>query len=222
MDALIAFLVAAWISFIGSILLGLVNVAVIETAIRKGAKHATWLAIGGVLPEIPYTLLAIYGTSYVDRLKEHQTIIGIFIGFVFIGLGAFYILKKIKSNLHNEGLENQTSIKRSFFKGLFLAFANPQLIFFWSGILLLLHTGSLNFIASKPALIDFTANSWISPNIAFALGAAIGALGILLIYVQLAHKYREKLLDIIGDRLSKVVGAIFIVLGLFVILKNVI
>jgi threonine/homoserine/homoserine lactone efflux protein len=221
-DAIFAFIVAAWISFVGSILLGLVNVAVIETSISKGTRHGIWLAIGGVLPEIPYTLLAIYGTSYVDLLKEYQTVIGIVIGFVFIGLGAMYLIKKVKNHIHTEGIEKQTSLKKSFAKGLFLAFANPQLIFFWSAILLLLHTGSFSFGANNSVLIDFNASGWVSPKISFAIGATIGALCILLIYVSLANKYREKLLDIIGDRLSKIVGLIFLVLGLFAIFKNVI
>ncbi|MBT8326680.1 MAG: LysE family transporter, partial [Bacteroidia bacterium] len=66
MDGVIALFVAGVLSFWGSLQLGLVNVAVIETAISKGRKPAIWLAIGGVLPEIPYTLIAIYGTTYID------------------------------------------------------------------------------------------------------------------------------------------------------------
>ncbi|MFY0643352.1 MAG: LysE family transporter [Bacteroidia bacterium] len=220
MDALIAFITATLISFWGSLQLGLVNVAVIESALTRDNKHAFMLALGGVIPEIPYTLLAIYGAAYVGEMEEHKQTIGMVIGLVLILLGLFYMFRKPKSmDLH---IENGKSAKRGYFgKGLFLASLNPQLIFFWSGILILIESGSLN-LGKKEKLIDFEATSLISPKITFALGAAFGALIILCIYIYLAARFKEKISQKINARLNKIVGLFFIAIGLISILKNVI
>lgn len=221
MDAVIAFVVAAIISFWGSLQLGLVNVLVIETALRKGKNTANWIAVGGVIPEIPYTLLAIFGTSYLDILQNYKQTTGIIIGLILLAMGVYYILKKASVEEYDD--DNQpTSKLKPLLKGMALAFANPQLILFWSGILILIQTGSLNVFGNRKVLIDFNAPGIFSPKIMFALGAAFGALAILLIYIKLSDIYRDKLLTLLGNKLGKIVGYFFILLGLFVIFKNVV
>ena len=222
MDGVIALFVAAVLSFWGSLQLGFVNVAVIETAISKGRKPATWLALGGVMPELPYTLIAIYGTSYVHLVEEYSVMIGIVVGLFLFVMGIYYFQRKSTIEIHPEHQLVQTSSFKSFSKGFLLALANPQLIVFWSGFLVLIQTGSLNIFTHKETLIDFNASGWISPKIMFALGAVLGALAILLIYIKLSETYRDKLILIVGDKLGKIVGVFFILMGLFAILKNVI
>lgn len=222
MDGVIALLVAAVLSFWGSLQLGLVNVAVIETAISKGRKPAIWLAIGGVLPEIPYTLIAIYGVAYIDILKDYSALIGISVGVFLLAMGIYYYRRKSTIEIHPEHQLQQASSFKSFSKGFLLAMANPQLIVFWSGFLVLIQTGSLNIFTHKDTLIDFDALGWISPKLTFAFGAALGALGILLVYIKLSETYRDKLVLIVGDKLGKIVGVFFILMGLFAIVKNVI
>jgi threonine/homoserine/homoserine lactone efflux protein len=220
-DAVIAFVVAGIISFWGSLQLGLVNVLVIETALRKGKHTARWIALGGVLPEIPYTLLAIFGTSYLHILQNYKQTTGIVIGLVLLAMGVYYIFKKASLEEYNDD-DQPTAKLKPMLKGMALAFANPQLILFWSGILLLIQTGSFNVFGGNEVLIDFNATGIVSPKITFALGAAVGALAILLIYIRLSDIYRDKLLNLLGDKLGKIVGVFFLVLGFFVILKNVI
>ena len=221
MDVILAFAVAAVISFWGSLQLGLVNVAVIETTLTRGGKYALLLAIGGVIPEIPYTLLAIYGAEYVGTLERYKTSLGIVIGAILIGIGVIYLLKRSKPM---EIKESTSRFPRTgaFAKGFGLAMLNPQLIFFWSGILILIETGSFNFINGKDTLIDFRAEGLISPKWSFAFGAAIGALAILIIYIYLARKYRGRISSDLSQKLNKVVGLFFIVIGLVSIVRNVI
>ena len=222
MDAVIAFVVAAIISFWGSLQLGLVNVAVIETTLHKGRTHGIWLAIGGVLPEIPYTLIAIFGANYVDKIEEYKQDLGIAVGLILLGLGLFYFFKKPTYSGSKKGVPTSSKSHSSFIKGFLLALANPQLIFFWSGILILIKTNSFNFFKHKEVLIDFNQAAFVSPRITFALGAALGALGILLLYIRLTTKYRERLLAIVGNRLGKIVGVLFILIGVIALIRNVI
>lgn len=220
MDAIIAFLVASVISFFGSLQLGIVNVAVIETALSKGKKHALWLAIGGVLPEIPYTFIALYATRSVETLEKYKTHLGIGVGLILLVLGLSYFFRKPKTS--KPAKQKKTLKAGSFFKGFLLAAANPQLILFWSGILILLQTGSLTVGKSNTPLIDFKAAGFISPKWSFALGAAFGAFAILYLYIVLSGKYRTRLLSLLGDKLGKIVGLVFIGLGLLAIIRNVV
>lgn len=221
MDALIAFIVATIISFWGSLQLGLVNVAVIETTLTKGGRYALLLAVGGVIPEIPYTLISIYGAEYIGTLEQHKTTIGLVIGIILILLGVYYLTKRAKPM---EISESKSKYPRTgaFAKGFGLAMLNPQLIFFWSGILILIETGSLNIYKHKTTMIDFGASGWISPKWSFAFGAAFGALAILSIYIFLARKFRSKISSKLSSKLNKLVGVFFVLLGLFSMLRNVI
>ncbi|MBR9859642.1 LysE family transporter [bacterium] len=221
MDGLIAFIAASLISFWGSLQLGLVNVAVIQTTINKGGKQAFFLALGGVLPEIPYTLIAIYGTEFIDGLKSYKTAIGIAVGVIMLGIGFYYYFVSANAK-PKENINTKPSKTGSFFKGFLLASLNPQLIFFWSGILILLKTDSLNFLPQRSQMINFDAAGWISPKFSFAFGAAFGALIILSVYIYLARRYRNKISTELGSKLNRIVGLFFILVGLFSILRNVI
>ncbi|MFT6176806.1 MAG: threonine/homoserine/homoserine lactone efflux protein, partial [Bacteroidia bacterium] len=169
MEVVIAFGVAVFFSFIGSVFLGLVNAAVIDTAINRSEKSALWLAFGGVLPEIPYTLIAIFGTSYIAILEGYKMEMSIGMGIVFILIGLRYMLKK-KQEVKAQNVI-QTGALANFSKGLLLAIANPQLIFYWSGYLIVFQTGT--FSNGKP-FFTFTDSVWDPTKWSFAIGASAG------------------------------------------------
>ena len=214
MEILFTFLVAAGLSFFGSVFLGLVNVAVIQAAITRSEKSALWLAFGGVLPEIPYSLIAIIGTSYVDLLSAYEKHIAVTISFVFILIGISYLFKK---NIEIGSTKSEeVGALAHFTKGLLLAIANPQLIFFWSGYLLLFQTGTF----SDGPFFDFSQGIWGIVSWMFALGAAAGAFLILFIYTKLSSIYKEQLVKLIGDKMGKVIGFLFIGLGIISLVSN--
>jgi threonine/homoserine/homoserine lactone efflux protein len=216
LDIIIAFGVAAFLSFIGSVFLGLVNAAVIDTAITKSEKSALWLAFGGVLPEIPYTLIAIIGASYVDVLENYKVHLGLGMGVIFILMGTNYLLKKKRKPIATEQAE--IGALSNFSKGFLLALANPQLIFYWSGYLILFQTGT--FSDGQP-FFTFTDSLWDPIKWVFAIGACFGAFLILFIYIKLSTIYKDQLLRIIGDKFSVIIGLLFIGIGIFTIIKNV-
>ena len=185
MEVFIAFGVAVFFSFIGSVFLGLVNAAVIDTAINRSEKSALWLAFGGVLPEIPYTLIAIFGTSYIAILEGYKMEMSIGMGIVFILIGLSYMLKK-KQEIKAQNVI-QTGALANFSKGFLLAIANPQLIFYWSGYLIVFQTGT--FSNGKP-FFTFTDSVWDPTKWSFAIGASAGAFLILFIYIKLSSIYK--------------------------------
>lgn len=217
MEVVIAFGVAVFFSFIGSVFLGLVNAAVIETAINRSEKSALWLAFGGVLPEIPYTLIAIFGTSYIAILEGYKMEMSIGMGIVFILIGLSYMLKKKQEIKAQNSIE--TGALANFSKGFLLAIANPQLIFYWSGYLIVFQTGI--FSNGKP-FFTFTDSVWDPTKWSFAIGASAGAFLILFIYIKLSSIYKDQLVRLIGDKISHIIGLVFIIMGIFTILGNAI
>lgn len=217
MEILIAFGVAVFFSFIGSVFLGLVNAAVIETAINRSEKSALWLAFGGVLPEIPYTLIAIFGTSYIAILENYKMEMSIGMGIVFILMGLSYIIKKKKKKDIKVQNVIETGALANFSKGFLLAIANPQLIFYWSGYLIVFQTGT--FSNGKP-FFTFTDSVWDPTKWSFAIGASAGAFLILFIYTKLSSIYKDQLIRLIGDKLSKIIGSVFILMGISTIVSN--
>lgn len=197
--------------------MGLVNAAVIDTAINRSEKSALWLAFGGVLPEIPYTLIAIFGTSYIAILEGYKMEMSIGMGIVFILIGLSYMLKK-KQEIKAQNVI-QTGALANFSKGFLLAIANPQLIFYWSGYLIVFQTGT--FSNGKP-FFTFTDSVWDPTKWSFAIGASAGAFLILFIYIKLSSIYKDQLVRLIGDKLSHIIGLVFIVMGMFTILSNAI
>lgn len=216
-----AFVLAAALSAYGSLLLGLVNTAVIETTLSKSKKAALWLALGGVLPEIPYVLIAIWGVSYADILDQYKVAITITVGFIFLIIGSGYLFKKSNVKLKPTG-SKKVGVWSYLSKGFLLALANPQLIFYWLTWLLLIRTGFIAEISGGVITFNFTGVYFYTSRIAFAIGAAFGAFLVLWAYVMLASRYKKQLLGIIGNRLNFAVGIIFMVLGVLTILKNVI
>jgi threonine/homoserine/homoserine lactone efflux protein len=220
LNVIIAFLLSTVLSAYGSLMLGLVNASVIETALTKNRKAALWLAFGGVLPEIPYVLIAIWGVSYADVLQGYKSIITLAVGFIFMLIGIRYVFIK-NETAHTKEVTNETREHNYLYKGFLLALANPQLIFYWLTWLLLIQTGMVTDLTDGLIRLDFTGNYFYSTRIAFALGAVSGAFMVLWVYVKLASKYKDKLFHIMGNKLKVIVGLVFIGLGVLAIVKNI-
>lgn len=221
MDALLAFITATVVSFWGSLQLGLINVAVVETTLKRDVKHALMLAAGGVLPEILYTFVAIYGLDSLGDLGSMERELGIGIGSLLILIGLLYLFRRSKP-VDAKQSDSGYRKRGSFAKGLALAMLNPQLIFFWSGFILLFEQTPAFRFGDPPALLfDLNATGLISPKWAFALGAAFGAFLILCIYIYLSNRYKHRLSNRFQQRLNQVVGLFFVLIGAYSILRNI-
>lgn len=189
MNELYAFLIALLISFAGSVPPAIINVQVVYNTLNYKERDAKWMALGAMLPEIPYALLAIYGMELIKRNKSlfetlEWAIIPLFLAF---GLAMFF--QKPKE-------DKPTKKSASFLKGLIYASLNPMLPVFWLMILLAFD-------------INMSEYTIISPKITFALGCSAGAFALLSSYIFLAKRYRERLLSWMKYPVHKVVSFIF-------------
>lgn len=196
MNELLAFIIAVLLSFWGSLQLGIVNVQVIHTALTKDKRHALLMAVGGALPEIIYATLAIVA---VDQLKHYQQaihLISLIIIPVFFGLGLYFLFKK------STVVQEKETASGDFITGFYLAMINPQLIIYWT----------IMFIYVSE-YINLDKGLLVSPKIFLVLGTAVGAFLALYFFIEIAIKYKSIILNKIGGKLDKIIGAIFLLLG---------
>ncbi len=175
MQALLLFLLVAVISFAGSLQAGLVNVSVLQIALKKGFSSALWLAIGGCLPELLYAALAIFAGMFVEQHANLMNNLGLVTMPVFACFGIFQLYRK-KSNVLPDRLSQ--TIHSEFWHGLGLAFLNPQLLPFWFGVYV--------YVNSSIMAVDN-----LLKKIAFIAGTAFGALVLLVLLAWIAVKNRE-------------------------------
>ena len=95
MNEILAFIMAAAISFWGSLQLGPVNVCVIQTALSQGKRQALIVATGGALPEIFYASLAVWGANIIEQYPIILNLFGWLVITLLLGLGIYYFFIKL-------------------------------------------------------------------------------------------------------------------------------
>lgn len=178
---------------------GLVNVNVIFTALHTSKSEAKKMALGGVIPEIIYSGIAIFG---VDILQKNETIftwLKFIVVPVLFSMGVIFLLQKPKD------FSEDKSKRSSFNKGFFLALLNPQLITFWLGWLI---------IGVGAGYFDLDSYTFISPKITFMLGTAVGAYATLRFFIYITMRNKDKILGWLKIKVNVLVGMILIALSL--------
>jgi len=200
MGLITLFFIVTGISFLGSLQLGPVNSEVLRFAIRGRKKEALLVGFGGSLPEIPYALAAAYLIQHLLILPGLRSIFAWIFIVVIFGLGLKLIFKRPK-----DIMVETYQVKRSpFLIGLILASLNPQLIFFWSGVLVWLGYSKLS----------------MSEGLVFALGATCGALLLRLLAMKIGSRlFRKGLIKNIGN-VDRTIGVILVLIGLWVAIKE--
>lgn len=194
-DIFFSFLLATVISFIGSLQPGLVNMGVLYAGYHRSRNAAIKMAIGGVLPEIIYSAIALFlymKAAEFSYIKEGLNIL--FIPLLLIA--GIYLLRKKASK---EEMKNQND--HDFTNGFMIGMVNPLLIPFWLiWIQQVVQRGYLE-------LSNFYAQT------AFVLGTAVGALVLLLVVAFNTAKYKTQLEKILKGRLNFLLGLICIILA---------
>jgi amino acid exporter len=81
-----------------SFLTGPVFFALIKTSIEKGFHAGIALASGVVVSDAVYVAITLYGTSLLSFESQYRLPIGIVGSAVLLGIGSFYLFKKVKIN----------------------------------------------------------------------------------------------------------------------------
>lgn len=198
---MLIFLLTFFISFIGSIHPGPLNLSVIQITLKKGLGIGLLVALGGVIPEVIYGYLAVEGVMIFEQYPTVFTIMQWAVVPILLVLGYLQI---------NSSKTNKTEIKNvesnhinSVGKGFFLSLFNPQLLPYWMVIL-------VNYQNYELLKINT-----LTDKLFFVLGTSTGAFALNYVYAYIAYKQREKVFKYLNqNRFEQIIGWTFILMGL--------
>lgn len=196
----IAFFIALGVSFGSAIPFGPINLSVIDTTIRNNVKCGVLFSLAAALVEILEALTAMYCSVWMAEFFEKSPYIKIGAFALFMILGFVFLLKGDASK-KNEAPSSQVA---NFFKGFFIALANPQTLPFWVFVLTYLETVQM---------IPINASQPWSIIVAFAVGVSVGKFLGLLLFTFLSH-YISKKSKKITSVTNKVIGIFLIFVGI--------
>ena len=196
---MLIFLITFFISFVGSIHPGPLNLSVIQTTFQKGFFPALILAFWGVIPEIIYGFLAVEGVMIFEK---HPIVFNIMQWAVVPIVLVLGILQIINSQKHRKIINPTKILDNSALKGFFLSLFNPQLLPYW--IVILINYQRYSFLKISDLYDKFF----------FVLGTSTGAFALNYVYAYMAHKHREKIFRYLNEnRFEQLIGWTFVGMG---------
>jgi threonine/homoserine/homoserine lactone efflux protein len=201
MDFFLHFLIGLVVSFLGSLPLGTVNLAVVQTTINSNFRAGFYFALGATLVELIYSAIAIKFIAVLLSNSHLELIIQIFTVPAFIILGILYFRKK------ESGKAETVKGRRSFLNGMFIGLINPLQIPFWLAYGSYLLTN--NWIKNEAGLLNL-----------FILGICTGTLMVLTLIALISKTLISKI-DLRTNLVNKGIGIILFILATYQLVKIV-
>lgn len=193
------FIIGFVVSFAGSLPLGTVNLAVIQTTVTSNFRAGFYLALGATFIELIYSAIAIKCIAILIHNPYIKLAVSLVSIPALILLGIFYFRKEDSV----EVCERKKT--RSFLNGLFIGLINPLQIPFWIayGSLLL----NKNVISEDPFLLDV-----------FIIGICLGTLMVLTLLALLSKRIISRL-SLQTKIVNKAIGIILFLIAGYELLR---
>jgi threonine/homoserine/homoserine lactone efflux protein len=203
---MLIFLITFFISFVGSIHPGPLNLSVIQTTLQKGISAALLLAFGGVIPEIIYGYLAVEGVM----IFEKYPIVFKIMQWAVVPILLFLGIQQIINSRKPKQIIKHSNIVQGASKGFFLSISNPQLLPYW--IIILINYQNYNFLKV----------SELSHKLFFVFGTSLGAFALNYVYAYIAYNQRERIFKYLTENhFEQIIGWTFVLMGILQIIKLV-
>lgn len=197
MNLVTYFIIALILSFLGSLPIGLISLSIVQRTLEKGRQAGLMIALGATIMEFVYTYLALISLDLFAENNEIGNYIKIIATFVFFILAFYYLLKK-----NAPKIQASTSYDYfDFLRGFIVGMMNLLIVPFWIFLGIWLKTYGYTFVQQDELIF-------------FSLGAALGALLAFILYVWGSEMVMKKT-DSINQYTNKIVGFIFLGLGIF-------
>jgi len=196
------FCIGFMVSFLGSLPLGTVNLAVIQTTVSINFRAGFYLALGATMIELIYSAIAIKFIAFLLQNPTVEIFIQLFCVPAFIILGFVYLRKE--DNVEGEEIK---IVKRSqsFLNGLFIGLINPLQIPFWIAY------GSYLISEHYIDNDDFLLN-------VFIIGICSGTIVVLTLIALLSKKIISKI-NIQTRLINKSIGIVLFAIAIYQIVK---
>lgn len=170
-----------------------------------GFAHGVFTAVGIVLGDVVFILIAIYGLSVLATWLDSRFVLIQYLGGVYlIWLGI--MLWRSRPKTEGEEKQSNSSLLESFLTGLLITLGDQKAIWFYLGFF--------------PALLDLTRLSFLDTGIIVAI-AVIAVGGSKLVYAYMAYRTgRIFKASRVTNLLNRIAGSVMIAVGGFVIIRT--
>jgi len=193
--------IAAGILF--SFLTGPVFFSMIKTSIETGFKAGFSLAIGVVLSDMIFISATIFSSQFVDYNSKYNQYIGIIGGLFLLGVGSYYLIKKVKVNYEfSEALK----IKRRGYiiKGFLMCLLSPTTLMFWIMV---------------GGIVSVQLHYEMAEKIVFFIVAMATQLSVDALKTFYAAKLRDRIKESTIQNLNRIAGGVIIIFALRLFLE---
>ncbi|MCB0689365.1 MAG: LysE family transporter, partial [Saprospiraceae bacterium] len=180
MNLLHLFLFGVVFSALGAIPPGLINLAVAERTLTRGYRAGIMVSLGAGVTQLLYTFIAVYFIDIIIRNAIITQTINWIAGIIFLILGLFYIVKKVKKIQSVK----RASDSKYFGYGMAIAAMNFLIIPTWIFVAIWLKGNGYDFTHLREIIF-------------VALGSAAGAIFIFIGYVRMSRYVIRRMSNII-------------------------
>lgn len=181
-----------------SFLTGPVFFALIKTSIEKGFYAGVALASGVVVSDLIYVAITLFGTSLLSFESTYRVPIGIVGSAVLMGIGLYYLLKKVKINY--DAMPSKIKHAGYFFKGFFMCIFNPFILLYW--------------VSVTSGVYSMYGELTSQQVIPFFGAILLSLFGMDTLKAYFAHKMRYKIKEKTIQNLNKIAGVLIIIFAL--------
>ena len=202
---IIVFFIALFLSFIGSLPFGMINMAVAHTAIQKGVRAGIWMSLGAALVELFQVYIALKFTWLFEEGGALDNAIQIIAIIVFFAAGIYFLFFAKNKKKIMENKKHEIKKRNEFAKGMAISSLNLMVIPYW------IFYGTL-----------LMENGWLEKEdktvMVFSFGAMAGAFLLLVVYAYLGDGVLSRS-EQITKWVNKFIGVILIGFGVYQVVK---
>lgn len=200
------FILAIVVSFIASIPIGAVNMAIVKATLDHGARAGYMIGLGAILAEAVYCAVPLFGLTYfLEDKGVYEVMYLIFIP-VMLFLGVYTIITRKNVLKETETAPKGYKTSNNILYGLLLCGSNPMTMIFWTQITV--------FLKEQGILHQEPANL-----VTFLTGVPVGTFALYSIFVVVTNKTKSRMSPQFRVKINMIIGVIFIVLAGYLFLS---
>ncbi|PYF72545.1 LysE family translocator [Pedobacter nutrimenti] len=181
-----------------SFLTGPVFFSMIKTSIEKGFKAGFSLAVGVILSDIIFISATIFSSQFVDYNSKYNQYIGIIGGLFLLGIGLYYLIKKVKVNYQ---IDEKIKIRKRGYiiKGFLMCLLSPTTLMFWIMV---------------GGIVSVQLHYEMAEKVVFFVIAMATQLSVDSVKTYYAAKLRYKIKEKSIQTLNRIAGAVILIFAI--------
>lgn len=205
---LITIMSGAITGFICAVPVGPINVAIMEEGIQNGRKQAFIIAIGALLMEMIYCIIAFSGfaTLFSDKIILATVELISFLAVTFFGIKYLMIDAVTVQGKRAKVVENRLSPHTAFWTGFVRVLVNPNVLLFW-------------IMISAVLISNQTIQAEWKSRMACVIGAAIGIGSWFTLLVIGSARAKNRFSDKTLVKFSQISGVLLLLLSIVIAVR---